>query len=200
MSETGDLDQIEIVNLPEGSRRRAAELCYEAFRRKFAPILGPPERGMAILERDLNPELVIAALAGDQLVGLAGLEYGGGCFFNPRWSTFAREFGPLRGLLRCLVFLPFARHRRAGDVTVGALAVDAAMRGRGVGSRLMAAVFDWARERGFQTVSLEVVDTNPQAQRLYERLGFVPIRTERLPRLFRRVGFSAVTMMVREVG
>jgi ribosomal protein S18 acetylase RimI-like enzyme len=64
----------------------------------------------------------------------------------------------------------------------------------------MEAVFDWARERGFCSLSLEVVDTNPIARRLYERLGFVPIRTQELPYPFRRLGFSAVTTMVKEIG
>jgi GNAT superfamily N-acetyltransferase len=193
------VDRIEIQSLPKRCRRRAAELCYEAFQTKFEPILGPPEHGVAILERDLEPELVITALVEDRLVGLVGLEYGGRYFFNPRWSTFAREFGWLKGLLRWMVFLPFARHRREGDLTVGALAVDAPMRGKGVGTRLMEAVFDWARERGFRSMSLEVVDTNPFARRLYERLGFVPIKTQQLPNLFHRLGFSAVTVMVKEI-
>lgn len=193
-------DQLEIrIGLPEHYRRQAAALCYEAFRAKFEPILGAIEHGVAILTRDLNPELVIGALAEDRLVGLAGLEHDGGYFFNPRWSTFAREFGWLRGLLRCVIFAPFARHRRVGDLTVGALAVDPPMRGKGIGTRLMEVVFDWARERGFRSLSLEVVDTNPAARRLYERLGFVPIKTQQLPYPFRRLGFSAVTAMIKEV-
>jgi GNAT superfamily N-acetyltransferase len=191
---------LEIQPLPERHRREAAALCYEAFRAKFEPLLGSPEHGVAILERDLEPGLVIAALAEDQLVGLAGLEYEGRYFFNPRWATFAREFGWLRGLLRLVLFLPFARHQREGDLTLGALAVAAPVRGQGVGTQLMEAVFDWACESGFRSVSLEVVDTNPLAQRLYERLGFVPTRTQRLPSPFRRLGFSAVTTMVKEIG
>jgi GNAT superfamily N-acetyltransferase len=185
--------------LLERYRSRAAELCYEAFRSKFEPILGSAEHGIAILARDLAPELVIAASIGDRLVGLVGLECDEGYFFNPRWATFAREFGWIGGLLRCMLFTPFVRHRREGDLTVGALAVDPTMRRKGVGTRLMEAVFDWARERGFRSMSLEVVDTNPDARRLYERLGFAPIKTQELPYPFRRLGFSAVTTMAKEL-
>jgi GNAT superfamily N-acetyltransferase len=195
-----DAARVEIKPLPERHRRRAAELCYEAFRTKFEPLLGPPEHGVAILERDLEPGLVIAALVEDQLVGLVGLEYSGHYFFNPRWGTFAREFGWLRGLLRLVLFLPFARHQREGDLTVGALAVAAPVQGQGVGTQLMEAAFDWACERGFRSMSLEVVDTNPLARRLYERLGFVPLKTQKLPSPLRRLGFSAVTVMVKEIG
>jgi hypothetical protein len=98
---------IEVAQLSEPQRRRAAELCYEAFRGKFAPILGPPEPGVAILETDLDLELIIAALMDERLVGVVGLEHDGGTFYNPRWRTFAREYGWLVGLVRCLLFLPF---------------------------------------------------------------------------------------------
>jgi GNAT superfamily N-acetyltransferase len=193
------VDGIEIKPLPKGYRRQAAELFYEAFRAKFEPLLGSQEHGVAILERDLEPGLVIAALAEGRLVGVAGLEYAGGYFFDPKWRSFAREFGWLRGLLRLVLFLPFARHRGEGDLTLGALAVAASMRGQGVGTQLMEAVFDWACEKGFRSVRLEVVDTNPLARRLYERLGFVALRTQRLPFFFNRLGFSAVTLMVKEM-
>jgi GNAT superfamily N-acetyltransferase len=193
-------EQLEIrIGLPEHYRRQAAALCYEAFRAKFEPILGAVEHGVAILERGLEPALVVTALAQDRLVGLVGLEYGERYFFNPRIVAFAREFGWLSGLLRCIIFSPFARHRRAGDLTVGAFAVDTPMRGKGIGTRLMEAVFDWACERGFRSLSLEVVDTNPAARRLYERLGFAPIQTQQLPYPFRRLGFSAVTTMIKEI-
>jgi GNAT superfamily N-acetyltransferase len=191
--------QIEIKPLPEGYRRQAAELCYEAFRAKFEPLLKSQEHGVAILERDLEPGLVIAAWAEGRLVGMAGLEYAGQYFFDPRWRSFAQEFGWLGGLLRLALFLPFAHHHSEGDLTLGALAVAAQVRGQGVGTQLMEAVFDWACERGFRSVSLEVVDTNPQARRLYERLGFVARRTQRLPSFFNRLGFSAVTLMVKEI-
>lgn len=61
------------------------------------------------------------------------------------------------------------------------------------------AVFDFARKRGMRAVRLDVVDTNPDARRLYERLGFAPVRTRRCPYLFRRMGFSAFTTMVEEI-
>jgi GNAT superfamily N-acetyltransferase len=185
--------------LSERHRRRAAELCYDAFRAKFEPILGPPQHGIAILEGDLDPQLIIAALVHEQLGGMAGLEYGGRYFYTPRLSTFSRHFGWLVGPLRWLLFLPFARHTRAGDLTVGALAVDPALRGQGIGTRLLETLFDWAREGGFSSVSLEVVDTNPGARRLYERLGFAVRGTRYCPFLCRPLGFSAVTLMIKEM-
>ena len=48
-------------------------------------------------------------------------------------------------------------------------------------------------------VRLDVVDSNPRARRLYEREGFVPVRTVRTPYLQRAMGFAASTTMVRDI-
>jgi ribosomal-protein-alanine N-acetyltransferase len=53
------------------------------------------------------------------------------------------------------------------------IAVDPAMRGRGIALLLMKHVFALAREKGAEVMSLEVRSTNVAAITLYESLGFV---------------------------
>lgn len=50
--------------------------------------------------------------------------------------------------------------------------VDASARGTGTGDALVQAVIDWAIERGYERLVLEVAEQNPPAIRLYERMGF----------------------------
>jgi len=57
------------------------------------------------------------------------------------------------------------------------VALQAEFRGAGIGTRLLRALLDEARARGVAAVSLSVQDANP-ARRLYERLGFVPVRDD----------------------
>ena len=45
-------------------------------------------------------------------------------------------------------------------------------RGEGLGTALVEAALDVARERGCKRVELDVSDDNPRARALYERLGF----------------------------
>jgi len=52
------------------------------------------------------------------------------------------------------------------------LFIDAAWRSRGIGSEALAFAEQWSRERGFQTIRLEVGHHNPGALRLYRRHGF----------------------------
>jgi ribosomal protein S18 acetylase RimI-like enzyme len=193
-------EQIEIdFRLPERYRRQAAELCYEAFRQKFEPILDSPHCGVPILEAGLQPNLTIIAVQNNRLVGVVGLEYAGQHFFKIKMSAFVREYGWLRGALKMILFVPFARHHHEGELTIGAIAVHAARRGQGIGTRLLEVIFDYAREKEFRSVSLEVVDTNPDAARLYERLGFTATKTRRYPYLRRIMGFSAATGMVKRI-
>jgi ribosomal protein S18 acetylase RimI-like enzyme len=56
------------------------------------------------------------------------------------------------------------------------LNVGAAFRRKGVGTALMEAVEQRARERGHQTVNLEVAVGNVDAVRLYKRRGYRCLR------------------------
>jgi ribosomal protein S18 acetylase RimI-like enzyme len=195
------ISPVEIrLGLPAVYRHQAASLCYETFRPKFEPILDSPEHGIAILEAGLKSDLILMAVQQDRLAGVVGLEYDGHYFFDLKRAAFVREFGWLRGLIKMILLIPFARHHHEGDLTIGAIAVHASGRGQGVGTQLLQAVFDYAREKGFHSVSLEVVDTNPGARRLYERLGFVATKTRQYPFLRQIMGFSAATTMFKEFG
>ncbi len=193
-------DQVEIrFGLPEHCRRQAAVLYYEAFRQKFEPIMSSQQHGVAILEKAFDSERVIIALRQGQLAGVAGLQYGGRQFVNAGASAFAHEFGWLSGLLRFALFAVFAQSESKGELLLEGIAVHSSMRGKGIGTRLLQAVSDFARADGFGSVRLDVVDANPDARRLYERLGFVPTQTRKYPYLRRMMGFSAATTMTKEI-
>jgi GNAT superfamily N-acetyltransferase len=52
------------------------------------------------------------------------------------------------------------------------LVVAAGVRGKGVGRRLIAKGEDWARERGYSMLTLNVFIGNAEARELYSRAGF----------------------------
>ncbi|OUO93858.1 GNAT family N-acetyltransferase [Cloacibacillus sp. An23] len=52
------------------------------------------------------------------------------------------------------------------------ICVDEKLRGRGVGSALLAACEEWARGRGLEYMELNVLEANAAARRLYERAGY----------------------------
>jgi GNAT superfamily N-acetyltransferase len=61
---------------------------------------------------------------------------------------------------------------RKGSAALTALWVEPEARRVGVGAVLVRTVMDWSRDEGHRTVLLWVTAENPNAERLYERLGF----------------------------
>ena len=98
--------------------------------------------------RDHPTTLILLAYAGDQAVGIAT------CFRG--FSTFRAR--PL--------------------LNVHDLAVVPGQRGRGVGARLLAAVEQKAGELGCCRLTLEVLEKNANARRLYARAGFAQMGYE----------------------
>jgi ribosomal protein S18 acetylase RimI-like enzyme len=90
-----------------------------------------------------------------------------------------------------------------GELYLKAIMVSTSMRDRGVGTQLLTGVTDFAWAHGFNSVRLDVVDTNPDARRFYERHGFVAIKIRRcmFPFLFicRPMGFSFATTMIKMI-
>jgi len=73
-----------------------------------------------------------------------------------------------------LCFRGFSSFKGRPLLNIHDFAVHEAARGRGVGRRLMEAVFDVARELNCCRVTLEVAVANEAAQRLYRKCGFEP--------------------------
>lgn len=71
-----------------------------------------------------------------------------------------------------ICFRGFSTFAGAPLVNVHDLSVLEDYRGQGIGSRLLAAVEKCAAEQGCCKVTLEVREVNPEAERLYRRLGY----------------------------
>jgi ribosomal protein S18 acetylase RimI-like enzyme len=70
---------------------------------------------------------------------------------------------------------PMAEATQPGEWEFRYLAVRADRWGHGLGARLVAAVEARAKIGGAKRVVLRVVDNNPRALRLYERLGYTHV-------------------------
>jgi ribosomal protein S18 acetylase RimI-like enzyme len=61
----------------------------------------------------------------------------------------------------------------AGELYIDTLSVNPNYQGKGIGQQLIMAAIDWGKTLGHQKIGLLVDQTNPNAKRLYERLGFI---------------------------
>jgi ribosomal-protein-alanine N-acetyltransferase len=99
------------------------------------------------------------------------------CFTNPNPQLILHVCGFVDGflvaegdddLLGYVLFTPSS----SSHARVLSLAVSPDHRRRGVATRLMRGAFEVLRERGFDSLGLEVRVSNDPAQSLYEGLGF----------------------------
>ena len=189
------------IGVPESCRRRAAELYEEAFRGKFLPVVKSREKMVEILDESIMPEYAVTALQGDRLVGLAGFHHRGG-YFTGGGSALGliKRLGIFRGLWALFIFgVLYERKASPGELLMDGIAVDASMRGRGIGTGLLNKLSEYALAEGYSKIKLDVIDINDRARRLYESEGFKAVGTDNHPFLKRYIGFSSSTTMVKDL-
>lgn len=187
------------VGVPESLRQQAADLYIEAFRQKLTPILGIEVTGRALLAKGLSLNYAIAAVDDGYLRGIVGVHDGTHHFATIRPFDLIQTFGWLSGIRRIGLGMLLERGTAPEELLIDGIAVSETWRGKGVGTALLKTVITFARTNGYRTVRLEVVDTNPSARQLYERVGFMTMETQQTGWLTRRLGFESVTTMVKVV-
>lgn len=186
------------LGVPAKLRVPATVLYCEALKAKLRPFLGPADRAARFLAPAMRPERAFVATNGAGILGIAGFQDEGIGLFDFGLAQLWREYG-LSAPVRALGLATLDRREPGDTLQMDGIAVDAAARGRGVGTRLLAAICDHARSRGKSHVRLDVIDTNPRARALYERQGFIAGETVGLGPLRPIFPFRAVTTMRKPV-
>jgi len=191
--------------LPDGLRDQAVVLFEDAFGEKMRMSVRDRDARMAFMARVYQADHVIIARRDDQLLGMAGLRsngppYGRG-LVDVSWDPRPhRDLLGWAGAMWAVWGLRLSDRTPKGDeIYLDGIAVLAGVRGRGIGTRLLAEVTDIARRHGKSFVRLDVVDTNPRAQALYERVGYRVTKVQSFRWQQRWVGFGAMITMEQPV-
>jgi ribosomal protein S18 acetylase RimI-like enzyme len=179
-------------------RADAARLYWDAFGSKLSRVLGPDSKAIAFFQRVIRTDHCLAALdeSGD-LIGVAGFKTASGSFAGGGWGDLIAIYGHVGGRWRGCILWALNRETDNDRFLVDGLCVDRDWRSNGIGSLLLAALYEEAARRGYHSIRLDVVDANWRARALYERQGFVATRTESLGLLRLAFGFESSTTMVR---
>ncbi len=189
------------LGLPERFRADAAELYDQAFGEKFAVAVRSAARRRLLLEHSLMPDYAIVALADDRIIGIAGLHTSEGSLTGGiGYAGLLSRLGFVEGNRAALLFSLYARNPARGELLMDGIAVHRDARGQGVGGRLLDAVAEYGLAHGFKRVRLDVIDTNPNAQKLYARKGFKAIKTDHVPYVRWLLKFGASTTMELPLG
>ncbi len=179
---------------------QVAALYWQAFGAKLGKVMGPQARATGFFETVLNPDFALVARGVDgKLLGLAGFKTDAGGLVGGDFAQMARAYGRFGAAWRGLVLALLERKVQPGVFQMDGIFVDRAARGMGVGTALLQAVADEAARRGLREVQLDVIDTNPRARALYERVGFRAVKVERTGPFALVFGFDSATRMVRDV-
>jgi len=186
-----------VVGLVDTDRKRAAGLYDDAFGDKLGIAIKTRESRVNVLAAGFNLSHAITAVEGNYLVGLAGFTTKEGALTgNISRHSIAREIGFFKSIKAAILLGLFDRSPRAGELLMDGIAVDGEYRGQGIGTTLFEALIHYAQDNGYKAIRLDVIDTNPSARRLYDRLGFVAERTNTFEVLRPLLGFGAATTMV----
>jgi ribosomal protein S18 acetylase RimI-like enzyme len=175
----------------------AARLYWEAFGGKLDRVLGPEPLALAFFERVIRADHCLAALDNGTLIGIAGFKTTSGSFAGGGWADLTAVYGVWGGRWRGWALWALNREIDNDRFLVDGICVTRSQRGKGVGSLLLAGLYDEAARRGYRSIRLDVIDANWRARALYEREGFLATRTESLGLLRHVFGFATSITMVR---
>ena len=179
-------------------RPAAARLYWQAFGGKLGRVLGPDARALRLFEKVIRGDHCLAALDGSgALVGIAGFKTATGSFAGAGPADLVAGYGRLGGRWRGALLRALSSDIDNDNFLIDGICVAPDRRGQGIGRRLLDALCHEAAQRGYRSVRLDVVQENHRARALYDRLGFVPLRSERLGVLRLVYGFSGSTTMIR---
>jgi len=188
-------DIIITKKVSQNQLNQAVDIYYFAFQRKIRALIKGKEKAVAIYGQAINPDRGIFALSDDKVVGVIGLHYHNKNFMEIKYKNVREHFNPIQGYFIYFINKIMYPKIEQGVLRIDAIAVDEKLRGHGIGSLLIKKVFEFAKEKGFKEIILEVVDTNPRAKKLYEILGF---KEKKIVNYFftkRAAGFSSESVM-----
>ena len=198
LTRTGTMIDI-IDHLPEAHISAGVRLYYTGLEAKLRPVFGPLASALAVLPSSIHPTRCMTAFSEGRLAGILGIHDLQGSFLEPAYVIMVRHYGQISGAFRTMLLMLLDHKTPPGDLYLDGIVVEPSLRGQGIGSALITAFEDHARDNGFATVSLEVIDINPRARSLYERLGYRQIATYTMGPFSRFFGFRTTHRLTKSI-
>lgn len=182
-------------------RQRIAELYWDAFGTKLGRVMGPTPKAHRFLNAVLDPNHALNCRDEDgQLLGVLGFKTFKGALVAGTFQDMRRVYGLIGAAWRGGLLSLLERDVENERFLLDGVFVAPEARGCGVGTRLLEAAFELAQGRGYSEIRLDVIDSNPRAKALYERLGFVGGEEHHLGLLGPLFRFKSALTMVRPLG
>lgn len=183
---------------PEQSTE-VTQIYAAAFGPKLGRILGRGMRAQRFLAASLDADFALCAvdMATGAIVGIAGYrtERGG---LTDRFGVQLRvHYGWAGAFWRGALLRMLETVETPEKLLIDGIAVAPGSRGRGIGTRLLVALEDRARDLGKSALRLDVIDRNVRARELYARAGYEVSGSHDLGPLRHAFGFRRATQMTK---
>jgi len=192
-----------IINrrLPKKHKGIIADLFLNALGEKFIPILGEKNKAKKLIELSINQDNCFSVENELKLLGFLAFQINESSFFNPSLATLISVYGLFSGILKVISLSMLGYKTNSNEIHIEAIAVSELARDKGIGTKLFDAIFQLASEKGYKTITLEVIDINPRAKKLYERMGFEVVKQSKTWPLNKLIGwpFNKVFLMKKEI-
>lgn len=195
------MKQIEITSkLNPQQQEQVASLFYEAFPLKVRYLwfyAKTKEQAVELLAQSIQFEQGIYAIRNEEVVGFLGYNIGKKAFAPANYIAFRNVYPPFRAIWRFFLYTFYLRfHLYNEDILhIDPIAVSEKARGNGIGKLLLNKVEQLAKNMQITKINLEVVDTNPSAQKLYERFGYIIKKELKSGSFTVKAGFKKVIFM-----
>jgi ribosomal protein S18 acetylase RimI-like enzyme len=188
------------IELTDSFKNKFADIYFQAFGRKITALIRPEFIARKVIIKSLNYDMAIYALDEHKnLLGFLGFQTNSKEFIRYKYRNLREHFNPINAFFKCTILKLFVPVLQKTDIRIDSIAVDVKLRSQGVGTALIEHFFNFAKTNKYKNIFLEVVDTNPEAKRLYHRLGFAIKKREHFYFFARRAGFSAADIMFKEI-
>jgi ribosomal protein S18 acetylase RimI-like enzyme len=185
---------------PDSLREQAATLFDAAFGEKISVAIPGQEKRLKLFAATFDPSHSMTVVTKDKMLGIAGFKDSRGALTSGiTFDSLRKHLGFLGAVRAGTVLTFYERELSRGELLMDGISVAPEARGEGIGTQLLNQLIVYAGQNGYQTIRLDVIDTNPDAKRLYQRVGFVEKEVKHFPYLKWLFGFSGATTLEYQV-
>lgn len=195
-------EEIKITsNLSEEQKEQVANLYVDVFQTKMQKLWLFTEdnlKGSMIVRRCLDFSSGMYALENEKVLGFIGFNTDKSQFYKTNFKAFNTVYGIFGSLWRFLITKYIYKPDKTineDTFNIDAIGVSKEARGKGIGTILLGYANQKAKEQGKTIVTLEVINTNEGALKLYKSIDYLTYHTEHTGNWTKRAGFTDIFYM-----
>lgn len=181
-------------NISRDDERQIAKIVKEAFKEKLEWFYKgmDSEKMLVLIEKSITYNLGFYYVENGEILGVVLLATKGNKYLSTG-KEITRHMKLWNGLMYKLSFSDFGL--KPNELNLGMIAVCPNARRKGIGKKMLSHVYATAIREHKNTISLDVINTNLDAKRLYEKEGFKELTYLGTKFLTKGMGFQGVSIM-----